>query len=255
MKKIPQSFSRVVLFACIIILSSCNNDDRGNTITNAENKQPVGSSARDFLSNDNFTNLDIEIVFVDNNTAPNQNSINALRDFIEERTFKTNININQRTITPPSVTSYSVNDVINLEDTNRTSFNTDNTLSLFIFYANRESSGDQGVNAILGTAYRNTSFVMFKPTINAIGSQPNNPSAEIVETSVILHEMAHLFGLVDNGTPLQSDHVDPSSTSHCNVAGCLMLSNLEFGDGMTDMQGVPELDPLCVADLQANGGR
>jgi hypothetical protein len=247
-------FFRLTIFF-LFFLSACRNDDADRIILNPESKQPVGASARDLLSNDTFNNLEIEIVYIESNTAPDTDAIAALKTFIEARTFKTNVAINQRIITPPNQLSYSVSDLIEIEDTHRTKFNTADTVTVFIFYPNRPSSGDQGANAILGTAYRNTSFAMFKATINNISNQGNNPSSDIIETTVLQHEICHLLGLVDNGTPLQSDHSDSSSNSHCNVPNCLMLAALDFSDGVTGMVGVPDLDAQCIADLQANGGR
>ena len=63
--------------------------------------------------------------------------------------------------------------------------------------------------------------------------------------------------MVNLGTPLQSAHEDEESSGHCNVPACLMEAAIEFETGMMGMlgDGVPVLDPQCIADLQANGGR
>jgi hypothetical protein len=71
------------------------------------------------------------------------------------------------------------------------------------------------------------------------------------------HEFGHLMGLVNLGTPLQSAHEDANSDNHCNVDGCLMFFEINGGNvlDMMNMTAIPELDPQCIADLQANGGK
>jgi hypothetical protein len=56
---------------------------------------------------------------------------------------------------------------------------------------------------------------------------------------------------------MQVDHEDPESQAHCNVRGCLMTANIEFGGSIIDMidNNIPELEDLCINDLVANGGR
>jgi predicted Zn-dependent protease len=75
------------------------------------------------------------------------------------------------------------------------------------------------------------------------------------------HEFGHLFGLVNNGTPAQSDHEDttPGSKAHCKVEGCLMVASLEFGNsalGVLEGANVSaDFDEKCRLDLKANGGK
>ena len=85
-----------------------------------------------------------------------------------------------------------------------------------------------------------------------------------VEAATLNHEFGHLFGLVDLGSPQVNDHEDTEAEHHCNVTGCLMRAELQFGGGIMSMlesrtaKGLtvaPDLDAECILDLQANGGR
>lgn len=57
-------------------------------------------------------------------------------------------------------------------------------------------------------------------------------STEEVETATLLHEFGHLFGLVNLSTQSVNEHEDTESDNHCNVDGCLMRSELEFGSSL-----------------------
>ena len=100
-----------------------------------------------------------------------------------------------------------------------------------------------------------------------------------VESATLNHEFGHLFGLVNIGSPAVNDHEDiqldengdpvldgggnPVGNNHCDVDGCLMRAELQFGVGIMGMLesmaakglAIPTLDPECILDLQANGGR
>jgi predicted Zn-dependent protease with MMP-like domain len=223
-----------------VFLMSCSSDsdnDNGNVDPNnpkAGNQLPLGSSANDLLSDQNFSNLAIEIA-VDDNVSVSNSALIDLEEFLEARTFKTNITITQRN--------------------NRTLYNTEDTIAVFILYLSGQSENDEGNSVTLGTAYRNTSLVLYKETIDNAGQPLNTPSVSEIESATLQHEFAHLFGLVDIGTEAQTPHVDPDSQGHCNVEDCLMIASIEFASGMIGMNSVPSLDPQCINDLQANGGR
>ena len=243
-----------------VFLMSCSSDsdnDNGNVDPNnpkAGNQLPLGSSANDLLSDQNFSNLAIEIA-VDDNVSVSNSALIDLEELLEARTFKTNITITQRTIESPEMSPYSNSEIVSIEDNNRTLYNTEDTIAVFILYLSGQSENDEGNSVTLGTAYRNTSLVLYKETIDNAGQPLNTPSVSEIESATLQHEFAHLFGLVDIGTEAQTPHVDPDSQGHCNVEDCLMIASIEFASGMIGMNSVPSLDPQCINDLQANGGR
>lgn len=246
---------------CSFLLTNCSSDSDAdsNNIPNGNNPttnlQPTGSSARDFLANEEYTNLVIEIAYVDG-YQPQAQTISNLQNFIEARTFKTNIAIVQNMIPAPGNGPYNINEIADIESDVRTEYNDGTTLKLYIFFADAGNEGDTSNSFTLGSAYFNTSIVMYEATIQELSGGIEEPSRSMLETTVLQHEMGHLFGLVDLGSEMQQDHLDAAHGKHCDVQSCLMYYQVE-GEGVMNMLGssIPSLDAHCLADLQANGGR
>ncbi|MDX1667174.1 MAG: hypothetical protein R3350_08090, partial [Saprospiraceae bacterium] len=188
--------------------------------------------------------------------APSGTSINNLRSFLEARLHKPGgISIRTSEISSPALAPYSIDDIVQVENEFRTVFNQDGTLAVFGFIADGDFADDENV---LGAAYRNTSFVLFGSKIDEVSGGLGQPSQTTVETTVLTHEFGHLMGLVNNGTPLQSDHQDTAHGKHCDVEDCLMYFTAESGDAVSNLIGggcAPGLDSQCIADLRANGGK
>lgn len=257
---------RIILFIAVILLYSCSKDDENNTNggtgnnqnNTTANQQVTGSSSRDLLSDDTFTSMVIELVYVEG-FKPTQTAINNFISFLEARTFKPNgITVQERAIAPPGNTTYSIQEIINLEEANRTQYNSGNTIAVWVFFADGASASNSGNNVVLGTAYRNTSFVIFEKTIHDLSNEPLEPNRSVLESTVIHHEFGHILGLTNLGADLQSNHEDAAHPKHCDVNDCLMFWQAETGSGIGGMVSggqIPQLDAQCIADLQANGGK
>lgn len=247
----------VMLYACSNESSSIEENENNSTNTSA-NKQVTGSSANDLLSDTTFKSMVIEIVYVQG-FEPTQNTINNLKSFLEARTFKPNgITIEERAITSPGKTKYSTQDIIEIEDKNRTKYNTNNSIAVWVFFADGASVKNTNNNVVLGTAYRNTSFVIFEETIHDLSNSAFEPNRSVLETTVVNHEFGHILGLTNLGTDMVDNHEDTEHPKHCNVESCLMYWSAETGDGLSNLIGsstAPKLDAHCIADLQANGGK
>lgn len=244
-------------FASLLVLNiACSSDDDNSTTSIPGNNLSLGKSAHDLLANDIFTEMEIEIVYPEG-FAPEANSLIQLKTFLELHTYKTNITFIERQIATPSGAPYTIDEIRTIEADNRTSFNTENTISVFIFFANGDREGMEEGKITLGTAYQNTSMVIFEKTIQNNTQGFGAPDKSSIEITTLTHEFGHLFGLVDIGSEMQNNHLDPDSGGHCNVEGCLMRAQVEFSSGITGMlgNGIPDLGAECIADLQANGGR
>ncbi|MFC4720736.1 membrane metalloprotease [Geojedonia litorea] len=253
----------VALFLFISIAVSCSKDEtpgdnggnNGNNIS--ANLQPTGSSSRDLLSDNTFESLVIELVYVEGN-QPTQAAVNNLVSFIGARTYKPGgITVQSRSIPSPGLSPYTTQEIADIESANRTLYNTSNTIAVWAFFADGKAEGDTNTQVTLGTAYRNTSFVIYEATVKSLSGGAFEPSTSVLESAVMQHEFCHILGLTNLGAPMQSAHEDPSHSKHCDVESCLMYYAAATGEGITMVSGgnVPELDPQCIADLQANGGR
>lgn len=257
MKKI----ALVILIMTFVACSKDNDVDNTNNNTGSNaiaNQQPVGTSANDLLADDTFASMIIEVAYIDG-YEPSQASINNLVAFLEARTYKPNgITVETRSIVSTQNTPYTNQDIVAIEDANRTKFNTANRIAIWAFFADGESASNSNSGVVLGTAYRNTSFVIYEETIHGLSDNPLEPSRSLLETTVITHEFGHLLGLTNLGSDLQSNHEDASHPKHCNVESCLMYWAAETGSGIGNMisnGSAPQLDAQCIADLQANGGK
>ena len=127
-----------------------------------------------------------------------------------------------------------------------------------IIFLDGASDRDTDESVILGTAYRNTSFVMYEETLHSFSDSAFEPNRKVLESTVILHEFGHLLGLVNVGTPLVEEHQDIENGAHCINENCLMYYQAENASKIGQFisgEDIPTLDANCLEDLKANGGR
>ena len=253
----------LLIFLISVLSVSCTSDaDEDNNrepgIDKTANLQGLGDSAADLLSDVDFTSMNIEIVYV-NGYQPSEAALAKFKNFLEERTFKPDgINISLRAVSSSGKAPFSIEEIVEIEKETRTIYNAGDEIAVYIYVADGSSEKDEENKFTLGSAFRNTSMVIFGKTIEDFASRPNAPSESDIEAAVLNHEFGHLFGLVDIGTEPQSDHADEDNEGHCNVEDCLLRASIEFGSGIIDeIEGgrVPGLGADCIRDLQAAGGR
>lgn len=258
-KRIIRPFVAVAIL--VVTLIACNNDDSGSgesgTNQNLENRQPLGASANELLSSDEFRSIRVEIAYAEG-LRPDQRTIDSIQTFLEARLDKPDgVTIVENLIPNPSqLPPYDINEIVEIEDEFRTVFNNGDEIGVWLFFSDEESASNVGNSVVLGSAYRNTSMVVYESTfIEFINSSTLPINRFLLETTTLRHEFGHILGLVNSGTPLTSPHEDEQNERHCNVLGCLMFFQT-VTDVFTnpDFTAVPAFDPLCIADLQANGG-
>lgn len=250
------------MFSCSSEDETTNNPNQGNTGNTGanitSNRQVTGSSSNDLLSDSKYKKIILEIAYIEG-FEPLEATKNKLKDFINERMFKPNgIEIVTKSIPETGSNQYSINDIVALENEHRTKYNTEETIAVWLFFVNGESSNNTSSGSVLGTAYYNTSFVIFEETIREFSNSAFEPERSLLEATVVNHEFGHLLGLTNLGANLQSDHEDSDHPKHCNVETCLMYWSAETSQGIGNLFSsgqVAELDAQCKADLQANGGK
>jgi hypothetical protein len=138
-----------------------------------------------------------------------------------------------------------------IEKANRSAFTSNDEIAVYILYTN----GEYTDNNVLGVAYRNTSAALFGKKIRDNSGGLGQASRTKLEATVLEHEVAHLLGLVDIGTKMQSPH--KANGNHCSNQNCLMYYASETTDvlGFLLTGNIPALDANCLADLKANGGK
>jgi len=205
-----------------------------------------------------FTSMRVEVAYV-TGFEPSPSTLANLKSFLEQRTHKPNgISIFTRAVSSSGKAPFNINEIAEIEKEIRTTYNAGDEIAVFIYFADGSNENDTNTKKVVGSAYRNTSMVIYGATVKNITDRTNGPNKIAVESTVINHEFGHLFGLVNLGTPLQSSHEDDVSKGHCDTDGCLMNANVQFGVDLIDMvdgNSLPNFDDKCLRDLQAIGGK
>jgi hypothetical protein len=226
-----------------------NNPDAPDYLHN----RPVGASANEILSSSKYSSVVVEVQYM-TGYAPDATAMNNLQSFLNSYVNKPGgITIITKQIDLSSSTVLTLDQVKSIEQSNRTAFTSGTQLALYILYTN----GNYTDNNVLGLAYRNTSIVIFGKTVHDNSGGLGQVNRTKLEATVGEHEMGHLLGLVNLGSPMQANHQDGAHPNHCNNSNCLMYyaSNTKDVLGFLLTGNIPSLDANCVADLHANGGK
>jgi len=305
------SFTIFILLVGLLLGCTKNSDDPETpevpkAVDKTANLQGTGESANDLLSNDTFTKLKIEIAYVDG-FRPTQEAMGGFVAYLKERTFKETVEVVYSKLESPDEENLTLDKIAALESDNRTIYNDGDTLAIYIYFADSPADGDDEEEGLvtLGAVYRNTSMIIHEATVRKLADQSIFISDADVENATLNHEFGHLFGLVNLGTPSVNDHEDillddegvpvfedgePVGNNHCDVEGCLMRAELQFGGSSNKgnsayaksenglkagcqlsgrsvltmlekhaakgpMAEPPGLDFECLLDLASNGGR
>lgn len=246
----------IAFYSVLIVTSACNRDtDEFNNNTSGYNhSRSVGAAGNDLLGSTRYKSLLIEIQYMPG-YKPDQQAIDHLKSFLE--TFlnkKEGITISMNQIDGISTAGLSTEEIRQTENRNRTAFSSASTIAVYTLYTNGQHAAS---SSTLGIAYRNTSIALMGKTIHDNSGGVEQVSRTKLEATVLEHEMGHLLGLVDLGSPMQTDHKDTENGNHCNTPNCLMYYASENTDmlGLLVTGNIPQLDANCKADLKNNGGR
>lgn len=244
------------IFTILIIATGCvkviAGEEEQIDISGLHNRR-IGLSAQDMLSDQQYTSLRVEIQYMEG-FEPDQEALYNLRIFLWKYLNKRDgIFIETKQISPVADTVLNRKAIMAIERKSRTVYNNGKELSVFILYTNGAYINPK----ILGLAYQNTSAVIFGKLIKNHSGRIGKPDRTKLETTVLLHEMGHLLGLINKGSEMLSDHQDENHKGHCSNKDCLMYYRVGTDDkfGYLIKGKIPSLDAHCEADLKANGGR
>ena len=245
--------SIAVLFVVVALFAQCSKNDSTPTSSNNLNTKSVGASAKEFLSAGTYTSINVQLQYMPG-FAPDAAALGNLTSFLNALVNKpAGITFSQKPIAASGKSVFSIDDISALEKANRTQFTNGNVLSVYVVYVDAPFTTAN----ILGAAYRNTSLVVFGPTVTSNSGGVNQTTRTKLETTVLNHEFGHLLGLTNLGTSMVTQHEDASHMSHCNNSSCLMYFSTQTSvmGGVLVSGPIPVLDANCKADLTANGGK
>ena len=216
------------------------------------NNKPVGASANDLLTSNRYKALRIEINYMPG-YEPDMDAYVHLSNRLNAFLNKVDISIISGEIPAASSTTLSIDQIRTIEEQNRTVYNTDTMIGVYLLYTNGNFTDDK----VLGAAYRNTSMVLFGKKIHDNSGAVGQASRTKLEATVLEHEFGHLLGLVDLGSTMQTNHKDASHGNHCNNTDCLMYYAAETTDilGFLLTGNILPFDANCISDMHANGGK
>jgi hypothetical protein len=154
---------------------------------------------------------------------------------------------------PKSKSSYSLDDIKNLEEQYRDYYRSKSDIVAYILYLNGAYSDN---NDVLGIAYSPSSIAIFKEKIHGINIPlwaTNLVDTVDYEKSVMIHEFGHLLAMVNIGYQSDRNHEDTQG-SHCIYDHCVMYRSVEtvsIGSLITQEDPKPptDFDDDCRSDL------
>ena len=248
----------LLIVGMLLITTSCFKDnevdERVQSIRAA--KRPPGVSAHELLSSETYKSIKLEIHHMEGyplSSSTASTVINWLEGLVNK---PMGIQLVTKAIPAKGKEKYSVQDVRDIEDENRTAYNTGEELGLYILIVDGYFEKDTETEASLGFAHRNTSIVLLGKRMAENSNRLGKPDKDRLEITVLEHELGHLLGLVNLGTEMTTDHEDHEYGGHCDNEDCLMYWAVETNNIFNTLnQPIPTLDENCRNDLKANGGR
>ena len=233
----------VMLFLMSIFLASAGClDSIKDELISCENK--VGECRYEILQNGKYSKLHIEINYV-SGYEPSSDALDLLRQRINEVTDKNTVTISQNSFGSTD-TSYSLEEILEIENSQRNKFKGGDEFVIHILYLNGEFEDN---NNALGIAYKGSSFAMFQEKIEDAAFL--FISAQDIEKAVLVHEYGHLLGLVNMGYTSPHDHEDPDHPHHSNNEESVMYWAIESQDFYNQLDGEPpnNFDTYDLDDL------
>ncbi|MBL3654951.1 zinc metalloprotease [Fulvivirga sediminis] len=245
------------LLICLLIFATTGCKDDDNAQPTASTSLPVGASSQDFLSDENYQSLTIEIQYMAG-YEPSDQVLDNLKKFLSSILNKpSGIIFIKNEIAAEGKTTYSAEEIRTLEKDKRTQFSNSSNMAAYFVFLDGGYDKDSSSSKVLGIAYQNSSMAIFQKTIKSLSGGLGQPSTNLLNSTVTQHEFGHILGLVNNGTDMVSQHQDDAHGKHCNNADCLMYWTVENSNDLSDFLGMsnpPSLDTNCLTDLKANGG-
>ena len=174
----------LLFFVCIAFVLSCSTESSDNPADKrAANLKVTGSSGSDLLSDMEYTSMNIEIVYAEG-YRPTDEAVSRFQSFLEARTYKPDgINITLRSAASSNRSPFNEDDIKAVERETRTLYNVGDEIAVWIYFADGEKDEDKENTITLGSAFRNTSIIVYGKTIRDFASRSGAPKRATIEAS------------------------------------------------------------------------
>jgi hypothetical protein len=181
-----------------------------------------GGMAKDYLSDDRYSNLYVEIDYA-SGFGPDSQALNSFEQKLNQYLEKTQITVDPDDVLDLQGQNVCVSDLVDIEEQHRDRDTGGDTIVLYILYVSGECQGEKEV---AGVTYSGSSFAVYKEKINDSISTSDPDYVEhrrTAEANVLLHEFGHIAGLV-NELDFESeyDRDDPLYPNHSKYEESIM---------------------------------
>ena len=155
---------------------------------------------------------------------------------------------------------FSTGAILDLADDHRDELSEGSRATFYVLFLDGYFSDESGRREdVLGLSLGSTGVIaLFKPVIESTGGGAIPTVMRFVEQTTLVHELGHAVGLVDNGLPMVTDHLDAEHGAHCVHDDCVMFWANEGASDMREFvrQYVTSGDVIlfgddCLADVDA----
>jgi len=209
---------------------------------------PVGGMNHQYLQGETFSRAIIE---VDN--ADGANPRGAALDYLASQ-FRAYADKpggvargGDNTFSSPQQDAYTAADIANIARQNRANYSNGSTAVLHVIYLNGEFAGNENALAVAVNA---STFAVFPEQINRASTVPI--FASNYERAVLVHELGHLWGLVNINYQSEIAHEDAGHLNHSNNPDSVMYWAVESLSVSDIFAGGPpdEFDDADEADIE-----
>jgi hypothetical protein len=248
----PRALVLALAVAGALVLAGCTNP-----LTGPGDATGPGQRAADYLRPAPYRSILVELDFVAG-ADPEQGALALFEQRFEAATGKA-VDVVRTGGVPGQGAShrYTLDEIAALEREHRQHFSQGDRAALYVLWLDGGFERDSGETKTLGAAYRGSSVVMFKANLRSAAKASaldlTKPALVEVEQSVFVHELGHVLGLVNLGTPMVSPHEDAQHPGHSSNQGSVMYWAVETNlIGSILGQNPPDdFDANDKADLRA----
>jgi hypothetical protein len=143
--------------------------------------------------------------------------------------------------------AYTEDELLALDSARRKMATSGATIVLVVLSVNGTYQSNPNV---VGLTIGGDLVVLFLDTLAALPG----PVAVRAQGSILVHELGHVMGLVNETIPMVTPHEDTTHPPHDVSPLCVMFWALEANAGSAANAIPDDYDPLCKQDLRAAGG-